>query len=182
MKKIAKYFLAIVPYGEIQEKVQNLKEEIRDDFGVKYALKSPAHVTLKMPFVYNEAKESQLISKLKTFLTTYKSFVIKIDGTQTFGRRVIFWRIKADTALFDLQSELKLFCKQKLNLVDELADRNFTPHLTIAFKDLKSTNFDGVLGLVKKGSISENMDVNTICLLKRIDRRWIVIEKIPLSL
>ncbi len=181
MKVMQKYFLAIVPEGAIQDNCTEIKNEIRDQFNVKYALKSPAHVTLKMPFSYNEAKEEKLIQVLRKFLIQFESFPISIGGVDTFGKRVIFLKIKADDRLTKLQAELKGFCKRGLNLVDELSDRNFHPHMTIAFKDLKEIHFDEILNLVKKRSIQEEYFVSNIHLLKRIEGRWISLKEIQLG-
>lgn len=54
---MGKYFLAIVPDEAICDEVTILKEQLRDSFGLKYALRSPPHITLKMPFVHNEKKK-----------------------------------------------------------------------------------------------------------------------------
>jgi 2'-5' RNA ligase len=37
-----------------------------------------------------------------------------------------------------------------LHLVVELSDRNFQPHITLAYKDLKEENFEEVLAFAKK--------------------------------
>jgi 2'-5' RNA ligase len=181
MKVMQKYFLAIVPAGPIQDNCTEIKNEIKEKFNVKYALKSPAHVTLKMPFSYNEAKEEKLIESLRKFLTSFEGFPVSFGGVDTFGKRVIFISVKADDRLTKLQSGLKEFCKRELNLVDELSDRNFHPHMTIAFKDLKEIHFDEILKLVKKKSLKEDFFVNTVTLLKRIEGRWISVKDIKIG-
>ncbi len=177
-----KYFLAIVPEGLIQENCIEIKNEIKEKFNVKYALKSPAHVTLKMPFSYNEAKEEKLIQALRKFTIQFEGFPITLGGVDIFGKRVIFIKVKSDVLLIKLQSALKEFCKRELNLVDELSDRNFHPHMTIAFKDLKEIHFDGILNLAKKRSIQEEYFVAEIHLLKRIEGHWISFSKLDLSM
>lgn len=175
-----KYFLAIVPTGEIQESATSLKLLLKEQMNIKYALKSPAHITLKMPFSYNEAKEDFLIEKLSTFLSGKENFKLQVNGTGTFGRRVIFWKIEADSKLYELQESLKTFCKRELNLVDELSDRNFHPHMTIAFKDVKDRDFEKVKAIVTDRSIDLPLQVFSVELLKRIDRRWEVTYSFPL--
>lgn len=177
-----KYFLAIVPSGKIQQAATAVKLELKARLNVKYAMKSPAHVTLKMPFSYNEAKEKVLIEKLSKFLSTKYKFDIQVGGTDTFGKRVIFWKIRAESPLFELQADLKAFCKKELNLIDELSDRNFTPHMTIAFKDLKERDFDQTKAMIQNFDIDMKMTVCSVELLKRVDHRWIVIHSIPLPL
>lgn len=172
MKVMQKYFLAIVPTGDIQESATSLKLLLKEQMNIKYALKSPAHITLKMPFSYNEAKEDYLIEKLSTFLSRKENFKLQVNGTGTFGRRVIFWKIEADSKLYELQESIKSFCKRELNLVDELSDRNFHPHMTIAFKDVKERDFETVLDLISSQEISQTFQVNAVVLLKRIGGRW----------
>jgi 2'-5' RNA ligase len=180
MKLMQKYFLAIVPAGEIQQAATAVKLELKAKLNVKYALKSPAHITLKMPFSFNEAKEKVLIEKLSNFLSTKKSFRIQVGGTDTFGKRVIFWKIRADSQLAELQADLKNFCKKELNLVDELSDRNYHPHMTIAFKDVKEQDFGEAKLLIENSNINQTLTVCSVELLKRIDHRWSVNHSIPL--
>jgi 2'-5' RNA ligase len=77
MKIMQKYFLALVPEGEIAEKALQIKENIREQFNVKYALKSPSHITLKMPFSYNEAKENYLRANLEDFAKDWPGFRLR---------------------------------------------------------------------------------------------------------
>jgi 2'-5' RNA ligase len=173
MKVIQKYFLALVPPAEIHEKAQEIKIRIRDEFGIKYALKSPPHITLKMPFSYNEAKEELLVEKLREHLKTQEPFSIKIAGVGVFGNRVIFLSVEKSGQLLQLQQQLKVFCKRTLNLTDELSDRNFHPHLTLAFKDLKTAHFSQVLGRIKEQAFEAEYVAKELMLLKRIDGIWI---------
>ena len=179
MKSIEKYFLAIVPSKEIFDRAESIKEEIREKFGVKYALKSPAHITLKMPFNYNEAKEEILIGKIGELLKHQASFQVKITGVGTFGNRVIFLDIEKSKELEILQSSLKSFCKKELNLVDELSDRNYHPHMTLAFKDLKPGSFAEVLDLVRRRGFQTEFCAVSLVLLKRVEGRWILRSSIP---
>lgn len=172
MKSMQKYFLAIVPTDEIQEAATSLKLDLKDRFNIKYALKSPAHVTLKMPFSYNEAKEDILIDKLGIFFAKKRPFKIQVYGAGTFGKRVIFWKIKADAELYELQTDLRIFCKRELNFVEELSDRNYHPHMTIAFKDVKDRDFDEVFISVLKSSIKSELPVKQLMLLKRENGNW----------
>lgn len=181
MKSMQKYFLAIVPTDGIQEAATSLKLDLKDQFNIKYALKSPAHVTMKMPFSYNEAKENLLVERLSAFLATKKPFKIQVGGSGTFGKRVIFWKIKAGSELYDLQTDLKTFCKRELHLVDELSDRNYHPHMTIAFKDVKERDFDEVLTYASENSVKSELLVDQLMLLKRADGSWKSYKKLPLG-
>ncbi|MEB2773735.1 2'-5' RNA ligase family protein [Algoriphagus sp. D3-2-R+10] len=180
MKVMQKYFLAIVPEGEFQEQVTNLKLEIKELYQAKYALKSPAHITVKMPFVYNEAKEEKLTEKLGSFIKSYESMFITIKGVKTFGERVIYLGVEAGQDLYVFQKEMKTFCKKELNIVDELSDRNFHPHMTIAFKDIKKSQFQNILQFSSGMNLTEEMVVNKIALLKKVEGRWALYKRIEM--
>ncbi|MHA7130357.1 2'-5' RNA ligase family protein [Algoriphagus namhaensis] len=182
MRKMEKYFLAILPPEQLLTRAQDLKEQIKAEFGVKYALKSPAHVTVKMPFSFSEAKETVLLETLASFTQGAKPFKLTVKGVSRFGRRVIFWDVKAGAELVDFQAGLRTFCKRKLNLLDELADRNYHPHMTIAFKDLKERNFDEVYAKVAAQKPNEEFWVEDIWLLKRKEGRWFPHSPIQLHL
>ncbi|OOG70784.1 hypothetical protein B0E43_19420 [Algoriphagus sp. A40] len=160
------------------EKAEEIKIRIRDEFGIKYALKSPPHITLKMPFNFSEAKEGKLIGLLGEQLKDQASFSVKISGVGTFGNRVIFLRIEESAKLRQLQEKLKLFCKKELHLIDELSDRNFHPHLTVAFKDLKSSHFPEVLARVRQMAFEAEFSTADLVLLKRQEGKWIVHRKV----
>lgn len=179
MKILQKYFLALVPPPEILQKAHEIKEQLRNQFGIKYALKSPPHITLKMPFNYNEAKEELLISKLGQHLKDQEIFSVKIVGVGTFGNRVVFLSIEKSADLELLQTKLKLYCKQELHLVDELSDRNFHPHMTVAFKDLKPAQFPEVLAKVRQLSFITEFSAENLILLKSVEGRWINHRVIP---
>jgi len=173
-KMLAKYFIAIVPEGEIQEQATALKLVLQDKYGIKYGLRSPAHVTLKMPFLWNEKKESELSGKLGRFFQTKLPFEIHLKGVDTFGKRVIFTKVKKNPALTRLQEELIIYCKTILKKEVELSDRIYTPHMTIAFKDLKENYFSEYLDCAKKMSLDKKTVVNQVALLKREGGKWSV--------
>jgi 2'-5' RNA ligase len=181
MKSMQKYFLALVPPDPILEKAESIKWEIKTRFQVKYALKSPAHITLKMPFSYNEDKEEKLVGKLSEFTAGFSAFSVRIGGIGTFGNRVIFLGVEQSEPLIALQAALKKFCKLELNLPDELSDRNFHPHMTLAFKDLKPSKFPEVLGLAQEMSFDTEYYSEDVVLLKRVEGRWVCSHRLSFS-
>lgn len=178
-KEFGKYFIAIVPGGEIQEQATQIKLDLREQFNIKYALKSPAHVTLKMPFRWNEAKEDKLIDKLEKFLGEKEGFRLSFKGIGRFGRRVIFIRVEENGDLDLLQKDLSRFIKQELKLIEELSDKSYTAHMTVAFKDIKDNIFDESLKYVKEKGFFAEMAVSKIALLKKGEKNWFVVREFP---
>ncbi len=167
-----KYFLAILPPEDFRKEVEGLKQEIKEKFGIKYALKSPAHITVKMPFSYNEAKEVKLFGQLEQFCSGQHPFDLFIRGKDSFGRRVVFLDVEKQERLELFQQQLKEYCKRDLKMVSELSDRNFHPHMTVAFKDMKPRYFEEVMKLVGEKKLSCRFEVSRLSLLKRVLGKW----------
>jgi len=181
MKRMGKYFLALLPPMLLAEQLAQLKEQLQERFHVKYALKSPSHLTLKMPFSYNEAKEAQLQEQLMQFLKEQDPFLVEVAGIGNFGQRVIYHRVIPCENLTSLQIGLRSFCKKSLHLVEELSDRNFQPHLTLAYKDLKASQFDEVLAFARENAVAAEFMADKLFLLKRVEGRWKILAPLPID-
>ncbi|GAB3656187.1 2'-5' RNA ligase family protein [Echinicola sediminis] len=169
---LQKYFLAIVPEAGIQEEAKAIKEAVKEKYNAKHALKSPAHVTLKMPFVWNEYKEEKLEGLLRTFFDRQKSFPIEFKGIGRFGRRIMYARVSHGPELPLMQEELNQYCRRELKLNEELSDKAYTPHMTLVYSDLKKRFFDECWSMVKEKGFYGKMEVKKVALLKKIDYRW----------
>lgn len=175
MKGMGKYFVGLLPPPTLEAQFELLKLEIAEQYQVKYALQSPAHVTLKMPFRYKEGKEKELALRLTTFLEKQSPFFLRLSGIGYFGRRNIHQQVAPAEALLNLQTSLRSFCKRALHLVEELSDRNFQPHLTLAYKDLKPTHFKELLAFAQKNAVCGEFLVDKVYLLKKVEGRWKII-------
>lgn len=180
-KTISKYFLALVPEGSLQEQATALKLQLKEKFTLKYALKSPAHVTVKMPFHWNEAKENELGQRLGTFFDAFGPIDLEFSGFDRFGKRVLFIALKASPTLNTLQSELSIFCRTGLKLEPELSDKAFHPHMTIAFKDTKPQRFEDYWSFVKAHPFQSYYHFKDVALLKKIENKWEVVGRFGLG-
>ena len=172
MKGTGKYFIGLLLPPAFESQFTKLKQGIAAQFQVKHALQSPAHLTLKMPFRYKEAKEKELGLRLTTLLETQAPFQLQLLGIGHFGRRNIHQQVATSESLVQLQMTLRSFCKRSLHLVEELSDRNFQPHVTLAYKDLKPTHFEEVLAYARKNVSQGEFLVEQAYLLKKVEGRW----------
>lgn len=175
MKGMGKYFVGLLPPAALESQFKMLKQGIAEQFQVKYALQSPAHLTLKMPFRYKEAKEQELVFRITSLLEEQQSFSLQLKGIGHFGRRNIHYQLAPSSPLLELQKGLRGFCKRYLHLVEELSDRNFQPHITLAYKDLKPTHFEEVLAFAQKNAVSAEFLAEKAYLMKKVEGRWKVI-------
>lgn len=164
-----RYFIAIVLTGEALGKAEEIKRELRDRFGLRGALRSPAHITLHRPFEWDETKEQVLINTLDQF-KLQKTFPVKIEGAGGFSQRVVYLAVEPDERLTALHTALRSFAVKKLALFNEAEDeRGFHPHVTVAFRDLRKRQFNEVLEFVSSVNFSQTIEVRGISLLKLED-------------
>ncbi|SHM56593.1 2'-5' RNA ligase [Cyclobacterium lianum] len=171
-KKLGKYFIAIVPPEPVKEKITEIKAQVKAEFGVKYALRSPPHITLKMPFVFPEKKEANLEKKLGSFFSQETPFSLSLSGIGKFGERVIYLRVRYPPDLLLMQQRLVRFGKRNLGQKIELSDLNYTPHLTLAFKDIRKPDFVPLMNFLKSRVSRYDLEVTQVSLLKKTNSIW----------
>ena len=172
MRSLQKYFLAILPPNEFLDQVTQLKLDIKNEFGIKYALKSPAHITLKMPFLFDENKIERLTESISFQLKEIQPFSIQIRGVDHFRKRVVFLKVGKSNELIELQEKIKKHLKREHHLVEELSDKNYHPHMTVAFQDIKKDQFDPLYRFIYDRKIEFSFVVNSVVLLRKVDGIW----------
>lgn len=178
---LQKYFIAIVPPEPLLSEIQQIKQEIFDHYGTKGALRSPGHITLHMPFSWEEEKEERLIAELSAF-SPGDSFSVHLNNYDCFEPRVVFIHVPENAALAAMQQALVKHVKQRLQLFNQSDDRRgFHPHVTVAFRDLKKPQFYRLWENYKTKHFEAKFECASFCLLKHDSQRWHVHREFPLS-
>ncbi|MDP3567565.1 2'-5' RNA ligase family protein [Sediminibacterium sp.] len=178
---VKKYFLAIVISEPLFQRIEAVKQDLFLKHGLKGALRSPAHITLHRPFEWKEEKENILIEKLKSF--KFKNeFLIELNNYSFFEPRVIYVDLKPNNELFLLHNEIKAFAKKDLRLFNEVNDvRGFHPHITVASRDLKKSNFFELQQEFISKIMSGGFICNSVSLLK-LEKKWDIIHNINFNI
>ncbi len=177
----SRYFLALIPHEPLQSEVQKVKEYLRNTYNTKGALRSPAHITLHMPFLWKEKKESRLINLLVQATKEIK-FELELDGYGAFPPRTIFIKNQESQELIDFQKRLSGFAKKYMNLFNATHNRGFNPHMTVAFRDLKKTDFAKAWSEFEDRPFKGVFEVNSFWLLKHDGSRWNAYKEFQFSL
>lgn len=181
-EKRKQYFIAVIPPSPVVEEAQSLKEYFRDKYHSKAALNSPPHITLHMPFLWNEEKEKKLISKLQDFARRWDPIKICLDNFAAFPPRVIFINVTDSDALEHLQKNLHSFFKRELDIFNaNYQDRPFHPHLTLAFRDLKKAAFHLAWQEFANKEYKAEFMADKIALLKHNGKGWDVLKEFLLE-
>ena len=169
---LQKYFIAIIPPEPILNEIKNIKEYVSKHYNSHGALQSPAHITLHMPFVWEEEKEEKLLDCLTNF-SFENTIKIKLINFSSFEPRVVFINVLENQLLFQLQKSLVQHIKSNLNVFNQSDDlRGFHPHITIAFRDLKKQIFYKVWEEFKTKNYETSFQSSEIALLKKGNLNW----------
>ena len=167
------YFIAIVPPPPIYEEALQQKEYFKANYNSKASLNSPPHITLHMPFRWNEDEEDRLSVYLEQFVADLDPIPIKLDNFSSFPPRVIFINVEMSQELEKLQKNLQRYCKRVLNLFNaNYKALPFRPHLTVAFRDLKKPSYQRAWDEFKLKNFQAEFTVDKIILLKHSGRVW----------
>ncbi|MDN3588164.1 2'-5' RNA ligase family protein [Pedobacter aquatilis] len=172
------FLVCIVPPISIVEDIDVIRNEISEKYQLFQSLKRPAHITL-----YNPVKISSL-EKEKQFFSTLENaafstpFSQVIKNFNSFPQHTIYIDVEQNESLVKLQSQIKRELKP-LNLLDEKNNFKFTPHLTIAFKDVKPHQYAAIMDEYQNKNFKRTFDVNHFSVYKHIDKRWQPFKEIP---
>lgn len=172
MKKGDKrYFIAIIPPEPLASEITALKQEFVERFNSKASLRSPAHITLHMPFQWKEAKEERIF-KVLAQTTNFDSFTVELNGFGAFPPRTIFIQPQESAELEQMNMELLQATKRQLNLFHAVHIGGFHPHITVAFRDLRKPLFHEAWKEFKQRQFKASFEVNSFWLLKHNGKSW----------
>jgi 2'-5' RNA ligase len=172
------YFIALLPPQSIQDFATRAKQHFADNYDSKHAFKSPPHVTLQPPFEWNTDKLTDLEECLQKFGMRRNSIPIILDGYNAFVPRVIYIDVVQTPDLMNLQTDLMVYLENNLGIVDKVGkSRGFTPHMTVAFKDLKRSQFKAAWAEFENRELHFEFTASKLTLLKHENKKWNVIKE-----
>ena len=169
----SRYFLAILPPEAVSSEVMRVKSHFSEVYDCKAPLRSPPHITLHMPFLWQDRKEAELINLLTGFANTQSTFDIELKDYGAFPPKVIYIQVNRQADLIHFQAALSAFAKRNLRLFNpNHRSHGYHPHMTVAFRDLKKPAFEAAWEEFKDKPFEGNFEANSFWLLKRDGKRW----------
>lgn len=180
--KEKQYFIAIIPPEPIYDEAREQKEYFKEHYNSRASLNSPPHITLHMPFRWDEDDEDTLEVRLAQFVENAHPVKIKLNNFSSFPPKVIFINVEMNDDLRNLQQNLQRYCKRTLNLFNaNYRELPFHPHLTVAFRDLKKPNFQRAWEEFKQKDFQAEFTADKVTLLKHSGRVWKVHQEFQLQ-
>lgn len=175
-----RYFIALLPPQDIQDRVTAIKQHFADNYDSCAALKSPPHITLQPPFEW-ENQQIQVLNKyLQEFAQQQDSISITLSGFAAFVPRVIYVNVMKSPELIKLHADLIVYTENHLNIVDRSSkQRAYSPHVTVAFRDLTRQNFRAAWPDFQGRSIFFEFLVTHLTLLIHDGKKWNISAEFP---
>lgn len=176
------FFVALVPPISIQQKVRAIQQDFAQRYQSRHALKSPPHITLQPPFKLATDQVSLLAKVLQQLAIAHHPIEVTLSGFAAFGTRVIYINVIKTPELLHLKTQLTARIKETLNIVDPREHQHsFSPHITVAFKDLTRKNFHQAWPEFQQQSIELQLTVPALTLLRHNGHNWDINQEFPLS-
>jgi 2'-5' RNA ligase len=185
----ARYFLALLPPDDMQSYANAVRQEFADRYDSRKALNSPPHITLQPSFAWPIGEIEPLVAALADFAQAQRPVPVRLSGFGAFAPRVIFINVLQTWELLALQNRLKANCAT-LGILSQGADLPFSPHLTVAFRDLTEPNFQRAwpvfkhqaLGLTNTDNGEYQFRAQALVLLKHDGQHWQTDRQIPMGI
>lgn len=179
MSESNRFFIALLPPPDIQAQVNAIKQHFSDRYDSRAALKSPPHITLQPPFELQLVNLPALKQCLSTFANHREPVPVKLSGFAAFPPRVIYINVLKTQELLMLQTDLMAYLETVLEIVDPVSTRPFSPHMTVAFRDLTRQNFKAAWLEFQQQALQFEFRANYVTLLLHDGKRWNVSDEFP---
>jgi 2'-5' RNA ligase len=170
------YFTAFLFSEALQQNVEAIKNPLSEITGSKHSLGIVPHVTLISPVQWSVEEINRKKALLAEALVRMQPFSIRLDGFSSFRRDVLFIRTIVPQEIIEWQRELEHLIRSHFPDKFHHPQREWHPHVTLAFKDLSPEGFDrgmqwlkdrqfvveetlnGITELIHKGSWKPDQD------------------------
>lgn len=177
-----RFFIALIPPNDVQEEANKIKEYFKEVYNSKAALKSPPHITLQPPFEWNIDDLPELVETLNYFSQFQTSFSMTLKGFAAFKPRVIYIDVVKTPELLWIQEQLMSYLESSLTIVHQVSkNRPFSPHLTVAFRDLTKPNFYQAWSEFQDKEIHFTFLINQLTLLIHNGKNWEIYQEFPFN-
>ncbi len=170
------YFTALVLPENLNAAILPFKQYMKEEYGCKVGLKSPAHITLLPPFRMAHSAEEDLVRAIDDFSRAAAPFSVRTAHFSAFRPRTLFVDVAPSTALSSLKAASDRYFGGHPLLKVKIDTRPFHPHITIATRDLERGDFETAWRYFKDKSFEEEWIVNGISLLRHNTKNWDVVH------
>lgn len=165
------YLVALLPPEPVFAQTWALKQEVHRLTGSRNAVRLPPHITLIPPLRQPDEFEAACTQALMAFVATQTGFSVALDGFAWFGDRTLFVQVREAQALHEFHAALLDWCQWHLPAVRP-ENRPFTPHLTLATRDLPPAQVPALREQFAARAYAATFFAHNITLFRHDGQHW----------
>ncbi|MDV6169175.1 2'-5' RNA ligase family protein [Flavobacterium sp. DG1-102-2] len=181
MPKENLYFVALIPHDTIAGEVTGFKNDFADNYNSSKALRSMPHITLKAPFKLLAREHKNLMEWFTGIRPVVEPFVVELQDFGSFPNKdnpVIYVKPVMTPSLERLQKAiLTSFEHAYPEISIPYTERNFHPHMTIAYRDLTPEQYERAMDAYQHKKYSASFRADKFHLLQHDGERWSVVAE-----
>jgi 2'-5' RNA ligase len=167
------YFLGIIAPELIASEIKGFQEHCAQKYKSKAALKIPPHLTLIPPFYLERSREAELTNAIGAFAAKQRENELSIQGFNSFGAGTIYVAFEKNPALKNMQKELALLMSKKFGILKKDGPAYaFTPHITVAYKDLSPLRFEEAMTEFQRRIYRRKWKAASIAIVRNDFGKW----------
>lgn len=164
------FLICLIPPATVIDDVDEIRKSISAEYNVFESLKRPAHITLYNPVKISNEQEKRFFKVLEdaSYLNTFEQV---LKNFKSFPPHTVYIDVEQNDGIMKLQTQIKTALKP-LALIPAKEVTKFTPHLTIAFKDVKVPVYDLIMDAYRDKNFKRTFIVTGFSVYKHIDKKW----------
>ncbi|MCU0565323.1 MAG: 2'-5' RNA ligase family protein [Oculatellaceae cyanobacterium Prado106] len=138
---MTRFFVALLTPPAVTDFAMEVIGQLGDRHQTHTA-KAPPHITLQAPFEWKIQDIQRVEAGLAQFAQAHSPIPIQLSGFGSFPPHVLYIQVLKTSGLMNLQSDLPQTLDPELGIVDpKIRQRGFTPHVTVASRNLTRQTF-----------------------------------------
>ncbi|KAA6441257.1 hypothetical protein FEM33_02815 [Dyadobacter flavalbus] len=180
-----RYLIAVIPPEKINEQIREFQHDMAGRFQSSKALRNIPHITLKAPFQTVGEDHTKVVNWFDALQIDVQPFSVALDGFGSFSgsaRPVIYVKPVANPDLSSLQKQiLQAFSGTFPEIKVSHTEKEFSPHITIAYRDLTPEFFIKAWAAYENKPFQASFPVSEFHLMQHDQSQWKTIYKYHLN-
>lgn len=174
------HFIALIPEKSFSDKIRVLQEELKEKFGLNYAMRIPPHITLQAPFECFESDQIKLNLCIEGIKKEVNPITLTTSDFGSFIESVIYVGLQHSPALIRMQREIVDKLESTGCLAPAQRNNQYLPHITLAHRDLDNLRFPAVWNHVSGKKLNETFSIERLVIYKHEEGRWLEFVSLPM--
>lgn len=170
------YFIGLTLPEDVSYKIEREREWMKNKCGNRSGMATEPHITLIPPFY-----SSLSIERLSSILEKVRSekIPVVVSGHSSFGERTIYASVEESGEMKALLERIKKELRKNDILFKD--EKSFTPHITIANRDIKPYSFIPSMEYLNGLNLYEEFTFFSFTLFKFFNYHWHSISSFEFS-